>query len=49
MCRRGYKAWEDSRADSVEYLALYDKHFIGWTAEVSSQQGAKPACGLGSF
>lgn len=32
MCRRGYKAWEDSRAVSVEYLALYDKYFIGWAA-----------------
>lgn len=30
MCRRGYKVWEDSRADSVKYLELCDKYFIGW-------------------
>lgn len=46
MCRWEYKVWNDSRADSVEYLELCDKYFIGWTAEVSSRQGAKPACGL---
>lgn len=49
MCRRGYKVREDSRAVSVEYLELCDKYFIGWTAGTSSRQGAKPACGHGSF
>ena len=27
---------EDSRADSVEYLELCDKYFIGWTAGTRS-------------
>ena len=27
---------EDSRADSVKYLELCDKYFIGWTAETRS-------------
>jgi len=34
----------DFRAVGVEYLELCDKYSIGWTAEASSRQGAKPAC-----
>ncbi|MCM1159271.1 MAG: hypothetical protein NC348_12370 [Clostridium sp.] len=37
------------RAVSVECLELCDKSFHRLSAEVSSRQGAKPACGLGSF
>lgn len=41
MCRRGYKAWEDSRADSVKCLEMYDKYFIGWLRKYKPPAGRK--------
>ena len=41
--------WNDSRADSVEYLELCDKYSIGWLRKQASGRAQNPLAGLAAF
>lgn len=49
MCRWEYKVWNDSRADSVEYLELCDKHSSGWLRKQAPGRAQNPLAGLVTF